>query len=782
MESKGRMTYKPTLQVPEPSKSGSGRRRRGLLLVILLAFVFSVAVLPNKHAAMGAASSYQSPGTKKMAALLEKIYREQDWKVDPNKDAERAHYLEEQLAQRPSLQDEIKWHEALAENLLRAGDSAKAVEQLETLRRVCRDNGVTLKPSFEKQIRATLGIAYLRLGEQENCQQYHGQDSCQFPIHGGGVHKVPRGAEGAIHEFTAALQADATDAKAQWLLNIAYMALGRYPQDVPPQWLIPSSRFDSEYDIGRFYDVAPQAGILVNNRSGGVLMEDFDGDGLLDLMVSGSNPMDQLRYFHNDGNGYFTDRTKEAGLIGETGGLNLVLTDYNNDGHPDVLVLRGGWWGQNGKYPLSLLRNNGDGTFDDVTEEAGLLSLHPTQTAAWADYDNDGWLDLYVGHEANVEENHPSQLFHNNHDGTFTEVAAPNGLADMGFVKGVAWGDFNNDGRPDLYVSIKGKPNRLFRNDGPLDPANPRPDRWKFTDVTAKAGVAEPIHSFATWFFDYDNDGWPDLFVAGYYVEDVNDVGRFEVGLTNKAEVPRLYHNNHDGTFTDVTKQIHLDRAILVMGAGFGDLDNDGWLDIYLGTGDPNYESLLPNRMFRNNQGMTFQDVTTSGGFGHLQKGHAIAFGDLDNDGDEDIFEEMGGALPGDPYPSVLYENPGHGNHWVTLELEGVKTNRAAFGARIDVTVRSGASLRHIYRTVGYGSSFGGNPLRQHIGLGKAARVSRIEVTWPTSKLVQTFSDITVDSAYHLREGSAVLTPMQYKRFQFPHLPHAEQSPGTLKH
>jgi hypothetical protein len=738
---------------------------------------FALALLAPLSKAI-AAEPYQSPGTKKMAALLEQIYREQDWKTDPNKDAERARYLESQLSKSPTLREEIKLRQALAENLLRAGDSAKAVDQLEALRKFCQDKGVVLKPEYERQLRNTLAIAYLRLGEQENCQLYHGQDSCLFPIQGGGVHKLPRGAEGATREFTAALQADPNDAKAQWLLNIAYMTLGRYPQDVPRQWLIPSSQFESEYDIGRFRDVAAQASLLINNHSGGAVMEDFDGDGLLDLMVSGSNPTDQLRYFHNDGNGYFTDRTKEAGLTGETGGLNLVLTDYNNDGHPDVLVLRGGWWGQNGKYPMSLLRNNGDGTFDDVTEQAGLLSLHPTQTAAWADYDNDGWLDLYVGHEANIEENHPSQLFHNNHNGTFTEVAAPNGLADMGFVKGVAWGDFNNDGRPDLYISIKGRPNRLFRNDGPLDPDHPRGDRWKFTDVTAQAGVAEPIHSFATWFFDYDNDGWPDLFVAGYYVEDFNDVGRFEMGLPNKGEVPRLYHNNHDGTFTDVTKQAHLDRAILVMGAGFGDLDNDGWLDVYLGTGDPNYESLLPNRMFRNNEGKMFQDVTTSGGFGHLQKGHAIAFGDINNDGNEDIFEEMGGAYAGDAYPSSLYENPGHGNHWITLELEGVKTNRAAFGARIDVTVGSGASLRHIYRTVGYGSSFGGNPLRQHIGLGKATRVARIEVTWPMLKQVQTFTDVVADRAYHLREGSKALIAVQYKRFDFPHAAHSGEQTG----
>ena len=170
-------------------------------------------------------------------------------------------------------------------------------------------------------------------------------------------------------------------------------------------------------------------------------------------MLSSSGPLDQLRFFHNNGDGTFSDRTRQAGLIGELGGLNIIETDYNNDGHPDVLVLRGGWWGKFGEYPMSLLRNNGNGTFDDVTEDAGLLSAHPTQTAAWADFDNDGWLDLFVGHESTPNDPHPSQLFHNNHDGTFTEVGAANGLADLGFVKGVAWGDFNNDGRPDLYVS-----------------------------------------------------------------------------------------------------------------------------------------------------------------------------------------------------------------------------------------------------------------------------------------------------------------------------------------
>ncbi len=729
------------------------------------------AVSAPADAKPGAPAFYQSAGTRKMADLLQKIFQANDWKTDSFKEDERAAYWRKQLEGEPDIRTELKARVALAQSLLKLGDSAGAVEQLERVRKLGPERGVTFAPYFAKEVRDTLGIAYLRLGEQENCLNYHGQDSCVFPIKGGGVHQLTRGAEGAVREFSSALEHDPKDAKARWLLNVAYMTLGRYPQDVPKQWLIPEATFASEYNLPRFLDAAPAAGLNINGHSGGAIMEDFDGDGLLDIMVSSSGPLDQLRFFHNNGDGSFSEHTQAAGLTGEMGGLNITAADYNNDGCVDLVVLRGGWFGQNGKYPFSLLKNNCNGTFDDVTEAAGMLSLHPTQTAAWADYDNDGWLDLVVGHEANTTEYHPSQLFHNNHDGTFTEVAEPSGLDKLGFVKGVAWGDFNNDGRPDLYVSVKGGANRLFRNDGPQDSVHPDPAHWKFSDVTAQAGVAAPIHSFPTWFFDYDNDGWPDLFVAGYYVDDFNDIGSFEMGLPNKAETPRLYHNNRDGTFTDVTKAMHLDRAILVMGAGFGDLDNDGWLDVYLGDGDPNYESIIPNRMFRNNEGKSFQDVTTAGGFGELQKGHGVAFGDIDNDGDEDVFEKIGGAYPGDTYFSVLFENPGTANHWISLELQGVRSNRSAIGARLEVTLVTPQGLRHIYRTVGYGSSFGGNPLRQHIGIGLASRIAGIEVRWPASGLVQHFKDVAVDRFYKLVEGASALTPIEHQRFQLPHVP-----------
>src|SRR5271170_4234809 len=371
------------------------RLEAGRFLLAIAAML--AAIQPSR--AQQAATFYQSPGTKKMAELLQKIYRDTDWKADPSKPAERAAYYRSLLTKNLNPQDEVIARRTLASELLRAGDSEGAVNALEGLRAFCKQKSIKLPPEAERQITSLLAISYLRLGEQENCAHMHGQRSCIFPIKGSGIHSLQRGAEGAVREYTALLNQDPNDALSRWLLNVAYMQLGRYPRDVPARWLVPEKLFNSDAALPEFPDVAMFAGLDVTGHSGGAIMEDFDGDGLLDIMVSSSGPLDQLRLFHNNGDGTFTDRTREAGLTGEVGGLNIVATDYNNDGHPDVLVLRGGWWGKYGEYPMSLLRNNGNGTFDDVTEAAGLMSLHPTQTAAWADYDNDGWLDLFVGHE-----------------------------------------------------------------------------------------------------------------------------------------------------------------------------------------------------------------------------------------------------------------------------------------------------------------------------------------------------------------------------------------------
>ena len=309
----------------------------------------------------------------------------------------------------------------------------------------------------------------------------------------------------------------------------------------------------------------------------------------------------------------------------------------------------------------------------------------------------------------------------------------------------------------------------LLRNDGPAGTDRSATAPWRFTDVSESAGVTEPIKSFPCWFWDFDNDGWLDLFVCGYSVNNSGDILADYLGVAGpQAERPRLYHNQHDGTFADVTRQAGVYKVLEGMGANFGDLDNDGWLDFYVGTGDPQTGTLVPHRMFRNNEGRNFQDVTTSGGFGQLQKGHAIAFGDLNNDGQEDIYSVVGGALSGDHYPHQLFANPGHNNHWLKLKLEGVQTNRVAIGARIKVVTETDGGEREIHRVVGSGGSFGANPLRQEIGLGPSRKIDRVEIFWPVSGTTQVIRSLAMDRCYAVREGDAQAREIVLKSFAWP--------------
>jgi hypothetical protein len=302
----------------------------------------------------------------------------------------------------------------------------------------------------------------------------------------------------------------------------------------------------------------------------------------------------------------------------------------------------------------------------------------------------------------------------------------------------------------------------LFRNDGPG-----AGDVWKFTNVTAEAGVAEPDKSFPTWFFDYDNDGFLDLFVSGYFPESAGDVIASYLGAPTSGEPLRLYRNKGNGAFEDVTAAANLKKVVPTMGSNFGDLDNDGFLDFYLATGNPNNAMLIPNRMFRNEGGKRFQDVTTSGGFGHLQKGHAVAFADFDNDGDQDVYAVMGGAYSGDHARNIFFENPGHGGRWIKLKLEGVQSNRGAIGARIKLLAQTPRGERAIYKTVSTGGSFGTNPLLQEIGLGDATKILRAEIFWPVTGKTQVISDMELDRAYRIKEGAAKATPANLKTFRY---------------
>jgi hypothetical protein len=716
-------------------------------------------------AAEAALRTLQKPGipmTERLAGFAAWSARQPmgDWMQS----VERAQYLASQPlpgdpAARLALQGE------LAYSLLGAGDNLGAIHQLETM---MAGDGVRGAPDDGTLTQASklLSLAYLRMGEQANCVNTRSVESCLLPIQGKGVHLDQTGSRQAVDQLLALLAKHPDDLGARWLLNIASMTLGVYPDEVPPQWLIPPTVFDSEYPMQRFHEVSAGAGVGVLGRAGGGIAEDFDNDGDLDLMASSMGLRDPLRYFLNNGDGTFSDASSAAGLDGQWGGLYIVQTDYNNDGWLDVFVPRGAWKQAYGEIPNSLLRNNGDGSFTDVTEEAGLLSFYPTQVSVWADYDSDGWLDLFVGNEGGYGLPYRSQLYHNNGDGTFRDLARSAGLDALVFVKGASWGDYDNDGRPDLYLSVFQSDNQLFHNEG-----RQADGMWTFRDVTAEAGVAAPIDGFSTWFWDYDNDGWLDLFVADYPQVSTGQaalIAASYLGQLPQGYGPTLYHNERDGTFTNVSEASGLTRPTLTMGSNFGDLDNDGFQDIYLATGDPLLETLVPNLAYRNDAGRRFQDVTSAAGLGHIQKGHAVAFGDVDNDGDQDLFTVMGGAFPADLASRLLFENPGNENQWLRLQLVGDRSNRPAIGARVKFTVDAPGGPRDYHALVGTGSSFGANSLWLEQGLGDATALRSVEVTWPAGGPAETFTGVELGAAWQLREGTGSATALPMPAIDLP--------------
>lgn len=613
-------------------------------------------------------------------------------------------------------------------------------------------------------------IAYMRLGERANCMLNHNGSSCIFPIEGPGIHQVQTGSQQAIETLENILKNSSHDAQSRWLLNIAYMTLGRYPAQVPAQYLIPNlNADDGPYKVKPFTDVAANVGINLNSRAGGSVVDDFDGDGYLDIITSGMDLQDHMHYFHNNQDGTFSDRTTQSGLQNEVGGLNIEQTDYNNDGRPDVFIMRGGWLRDGfGNQPCSLLKNNGDGTFTDVTFAAGLKFMEPTQTAVWADFNNDGWLDVFIGMEShggtNPKNNHPSVLYINNHDGTFTEIAQKAHCRINDFVKGVTSADYNNDGWPDIFVSAMSGRKYLLKNKrkGGKD--------VDFEDVTDKAGINIKQNTFTTWFFDYDNDGWPDILLGSYnFSNTLGYYAALEALGTPVADDGNifLFRNNRDGTFTNVTHNAGLDKVVFSMGGNFGDIDNDGYPDLYFGTGNPDFGSLIPNKLFRNIGGMKFADVTRSSRTGNLQKGHGVSFADFRNNGLQDIFIEMGGAYTGDAYKSALYLNPGqNSNNWICLKLAGVKSNRSAIGARIKVTFMDDGVQRNVYKDVNSGGSFGSSPLRQEIGVGRATIIDDIEIRWAGSGTVQHLYKVNPDQFLEITENGKIKA-LNLKKLKF---------------
>jgi hypothetical protein len=669
------------------------------------------------------------------------------------------------LAANKNPVDQINLLSQKSNILLELGDEAEAVKIMEQLKVLLKSD-----PAGLKQVYPVLGMAYLRLAERNNCINNQSQESCIMPIQGKGVHQDKAPSRKAVNAFEMAMSLNPDDLDSRWLLNIAYMTLGEYPGKVPKAWLIPGLDNAGAVRVKPFSDMAGDLGIGVKNRGGGNIVEDFNNDGYLDIVSSAWGLDDPIHYYKNNGDGTFKDVSRASGLSAIMGGLNMIQADYNNDGWMDIFVLRGAWQGQTGfgEQPNSLLRNNGNGTFTDVTIDAGLLTYQPTQTGTWNDFNHDGWIDLFIGNEStNPNDLHPCEFFINNGDGTFDNISTQGSVFYISkFVKGVASGDYDNDGWVDIFLSCFSGEKILLRNKGIAGkvPA--------FEDVSAQAGFTGlNSRTFPTWFFDYDNDGWLDIFTCNYEFGRPLSYYAAKEALKPSSDMSGkiyLYHNNGNGTFTDKSPTMHVNQVCFAMGANFGDIDNDGFLDFYLSTGNPNFQSLVPNRLYKNMGGKDFADVSVSSRTANLQKGHAVSFADINNNGDQDISVDMGGAYRGDAFYSSLFLNPGqNNNNWICIKLEGTSSNRAAIGAKLALKFRENGVERTVYRDVNSGGSFGCSPLRREIGIGQATVIDEINVFWPASGIRQVLKNVHPNQFIQLKEGQEGFSTVPLKALVF---------------
>jgi hypothetical protein len=640
-----------------------------------------------------------------------------------------------------------------AKEYLRAGVPTKSIEILKMLLQDKSHNKY-----FMDRLNYDLAVSYFRIGEKDNCIFHHNTDSCIYPIKGKGVHTQRKGASEALNILKKLILKNPKDPKIKkykWLEHIFKMALGKYKFTKEVK--------NTQYISGKFVDMAKEKNVNLEGRAGGVIIDDFNNDGMLDIIASSWGIDDSIQYLENVNN-KFINKTKQAELEKITGGLNIVQADYNNDGFLDLFIPRGAWRSmyRGGNYPNTLLKNNGDGTFTDVTIKAGLLSYNPTQSAVWIDFDTDGHLDLFIGNELSIinNKNNNWELYKNLKNGKFQEVSqSTRGIKlDGALIKSVSAGDFDNDGKIDLYISIYNQKNRLFKNIITSKNSN-----WAFKEHPLPKQGPESIQTFASWFWDLDNDGDLDIFSVNYNflpLEQYFDHNS-PTPLKMIKSTPLLYINDGHGNFESKATEFGLTEGILGMGANFGDINNDGYLDFYIGTGAPEFDYLVPNKMYINQKGKKFIDVTEAMGVGHLQKGHGISFADIDLDGDLDLYAVMGGAYDDDKFWNALFVNPGNNNSWIKLKLIGVKSNRSAIGTKIKIITKTKlGNEQSFYRTVSSGGSFGSNPLQQEIGLGKSLSISSIHISWPGSVTWTLLKGkIKINTSYIINESLEEIIP-----------------------
>jgi enediyne biosynthesis protein E4 len=527
----------------------------------------------------------------------------------------------------------------------------------------------------------------------------------------------------------------------------------------------------------RFEDIAQKSGLKfkLNNgatgafhqielMTGGVGVLDFNRDGCMDIFfVNGAaspsldktKPEFHNRLFQNDCKGHFTDVTDRAGVAGTGYSMAVAIADYDNDGFPDIFVA--------GVDRNILYHNEHDGTFKDVTRAAGLEGIDPVYgkmwaaSAGWFDADNDGWLDLfvsnYVGWDPRREPacglaatrfychpqdypGRPNQLFRNNHEGTFTDISQSSGIAkSIGKGMGVAFGDFNRDGRMDIFVANDSVRNFLFENLG----------GGKFREVGLEAGVSlgesgRPVAGMGADFRDIDNDGLPDIVLTGM----INDTFLFFHNLGK----PYFFEDRTLASGLAVAT-----RQLTGWSMGAFDFDNDGWKDLFFANSHfPNLEKLLgvPAQLacsvFQNIHGR-FQDSSASAGesFRHPAFYRGAAFADFDNDGRVDV------VVTALNEPARLYRNVTEGaGHWLAVHLVGTRSNRDAIGAELQASLPDGTQFyNQVSTSVGYASS--SEPLTR-FGLGTQTRVSVLRVFWPSGH-TQLVRDIPADRLIEVREN-----------------------------
>src|ERR1035441_8629365 len=464
----------------------------------------------------------------------------------------------------------------------------------------------------------------------------------------------------------------------------------------------------------------------IETMMGGVALFDYNNDGLLDIFFTNgaaipslekANPDYYNRLFRNNGDGTFTDVTESAGLKGIGYSMGVAAADYDNDGFVDLYVT--------GVNANQLFHNNGDGTFTDVTEKAGVSGRIPgygkpwAVTAGWIDYDNDGRLDLFVVNYLNYDIK----------TATLCHISQY-----VGKGMGVAFADYDGDGFTDIFVSNDTFPNFLLHNNGD----------GTFTDVALEAGVAftgngKTVAGMGADFRDLDNDGRPDIFHTAMF-----------------GNTFPLYRNLGNGQFEDATGEaglMPLTVRFTAWGTGAFDFDNDGRKDLFAAGSDildnadmtAHRPFALPNLLFRNKGNFRFDDVSSSAGAGFLRPAahRGAAFGDLNNDGKIDIVVSV---LNGSP--ELLMNHSGNHNHWIILNLVGVKSNRDGLGTRVKISTSEGNQYNEATTAVGYNSS---SDKRVHFGLGAAASIDKIELTWP-SGINQILTNIKADQVLTVTE------------------------------